>query len=127
MKPVVYLIDDNLVSQFAIKIVMEQSKTPSKVSCFDNAKEGLIALKKSIATQEDIPRIILLDLNMPVMNGWDFLDELEKLGTITDSIEIFIISSFTNTQDRNKAQNHPFVKGYFEKPLSKANIDTIVF
>ncbi|QLG44407.1 response regulator [Costertonia aggregata] len=126
MKPIIYIIDDNLVSQFATRIVMEQSQIPCTVSCFDDGEAAFNALNAAFTNNSDIPDILLLDLNMPKMDGWEFLEKFKALEYDTDKIEIFIISSFTNSQDRNKTQENPHVAGYFEKPLSKGNLDKIL-
>lgn len=125
MKPIIYIVDDNLVSQFATQIVLEQSSSPCTVKCFDDGEQALDAIQASITKEEGLPKIILLDLNMPKVDGWEFLDQIKNTKNIKTKIDIFIISSFTNSQDRSRAHEHTLVEGYFEKPLSKTSIDKI--
>ncbi|MEO1254002.1 MAG: response regulator, partial [Bacteroidota bacterium] len=77
--------------------------------------------------QEPQPGIILLDLNMPGMNGWEFLDHYEKiplekrLNTV-----LAILTTSVNPDDKIKAQKRPTVKEFFSKPLKKEHIETLI-
>ena len=63
--------------------------------------------------------MLFLDINMPIMTGWEFMKEFEKLNTlIKDQIFIYILSSSIDQEDKLKAKNHPDVVDYIEKPLS---------
>lgn len=71
-----------------------------------------------------LPDYILLDINMPIMNGWEFLDEYKRLNIDpTGKTKIFIISSSVFSNDINKARSYPLVKDFISKPL---NVDKIV-
>lgn len=125
MKPIVYIIDDNMVSEFATKMVLQQSSVPCEVYCFENGELGMLALKEALANNDKIPDVILLDLNMPYMDGWEFLDRLSDIRYPSEEVAIYILSTFTNSAARNRAREHSLVKGFFERPLSKANIEDI--
>jgi len=72
---------------------------------------------------ENLPDYILLDINMPLMNGWEFLDEYKRLNIDpTGKSKIFIISSSVFSNDINKAKSYTLVKDFISKPL---NIDKI--
>jgi CheY-like chemotaxis protein len=71
-----------------------------------------------------LPDYILLDINMPIMNGWEFLDEYKRLNIDPlGKTKIFIISSSVFSNDINKARSYPLVKDFISKPL---NVDKIV-
>lgn len=85
------------------------------------ASNGEEALKKISASK---PNIVFLDINMPIMNGWEFLEALSDIPK-TDSYEIFITTSSVDPTDKRKAASHPLVKGYIEKPLSPEKIQSL--
>jgi len=62
---------------------------------------------------------------MPEMDGWEFLSEIQKLVGWEDKVSVYIISSFAKSKDRDLAKNHPLIRGYFDKPLSKVSADKI--
>jgi len=62
---------------------------------------------------------------MPEMDGWEFLSEIQKLVGWEDKVSVYIISSFAKSKDRDLAKNHPLIRGYFDKPLSKICADKI--
>lgn len=125
MTPTVWIIDDDLVSQFATEYCIRQANNASSVKSFDNASESLVNLKECIKIGEGIPQIILLDLVMPEMDGWEFLREIQKLVGWEDKVSVYIISAFAKSKDRDLAKSHPLVRGYFDKPLSKGSADKI--
>ena len=73
---------------------------------------------------EKLPDYILLDINMPIMNGWEFLDEFKRLNIDPlGKCKIYIISSSVFSNDINKARSYPLVKDFISKPL---NVEKIV-
>jgi CheY-like chemotaxis protein len=85
-----------------------------------NGKEGIQSIKElNSVCDTNEKTLIFLDLNMPIMNGWEFLEELKNLNdTLQLSYKIFVLSSSINPDDRKKAENNPLVTGYLSKPLS---------
>ncbi len=121
----VWIIDDDLVSRFATQYSVQQSRVTCTVKNFESALEALSLIQQSSFYAEHLPDIILLDLVMPEMDGWGFLKELKKIEKIKSDMQIYILSAFTNYKDRNLAKEHPLIHGYFDKPLSKVNIEQI--
>lgn len=131
MKPVlnsqlvVWVIDDDFVSLFATRYGIEQWNRKCKVVDFDNAEGALKAFADTIEQGGEKPDIILLDLIMPNMDGWAFLSKFEKMYKGTARTDIYILSAFTNSKDRKRAKTHPWVKGHFDKPLSKNLLEEV--
>ena len=75
------------------------------------------------ATPERLPEIMLLDINMPVMNGWELLEELRMENSIIrDSIQIHILTSSIAPEDLNLSKEYEFINGYITKPLTRADL-----
>ncbi len=123
--PIVWIIDDDMICRFASNYKFKQSLKNYEVIGHSSAFEGLTSLEECLHRNKKLPDIILLDLQMPGMDGWSFLTELEKMGDQIKDIHVYILSTFTNVKDRNLAKNHPLIKGFFNKPLSLANVKRI--
>ncbi|MFV1884754.1 MAG: response regulator [Balneola sp.] len=88
------IIDDDKVYTFGIKKIIKNHLPGDTVTTYNNGKEALEQLKQIQQSNQDLPDIILLDIDMPEMNGWDFLKEFESLRNTADkAIDIFVISS----------------------------------
>jgi CheY-like chemotaxis protein len=121
----IWIIDDDLVSRFATQYAVQQSSTEAHIKIFESAVKVLALIQEESFRGSDLPDILLLDLVMPEMDGWEFLEELKKLGKEKKTLRIYILSAFARYKDRILAKEHPFVFGYFDKPLSKINANSI--
>lgn len=122
-RPVIWIIDDDLVSRYATRYRIEQSENGAVVSDFDTAQIALKEFMERVQDGDELPNIIFLDLIMPDMNGWQFLDALEKTFGSLEEPNVYVLSAFSNSKDRNRAKEHPLVQGHFDKPLSKIDMD----
>ncbi len=120
--PIVWIIDNDMICRFASNYKFEQSLKNYEVIGHSSAFEGLTSLEECLHGTKKLPDIILLDLQMPGMDGWSFLKELEKMGAPVKKIHVYILSAFTNSRDFTLAKKHPLIKGFFSKPLSEANV-----
>jgi len=120
-----WIIDDDMVSQFAIKYKIGQSYPNNRVFTFYTVQEALDGIRECMENKVGFPDKILLDLGLPVLSGWHFLLELEKIRGSIGPFEIYIVSAFSNSKDRKRANDHSLVKGYFDKPLDKSAVDKI--
>lgn len=123
------LIDDDNVSNFIYKRVIEASGYFDAVRSYFNPKQALEQLQ--LLAEEDssnFPSIIFLDLNMPDMNGWQFLDAYEVIipKNIQEQCHVCILSSSVYLQDKLKSNEYKSVKEYIAKPLTSSNLDKIV-
>lgn len=114
------LVDDDEINNFiSIKLIKKALLSTEIVACLNGkfAIEQLLEMQKKGA--EKLPDYILLDINMPIMNGWEFLDEYIRLNIDpVGKTKIFIISSSVFSNDINKARSYPLVKSFISKPLS---------
>ena len=123
---VVWVVDDDLVSLYAAQYGIQQWNTSCKVIDFDCAETALRIFADILEEGAQPPDIILLDLVMPRMNGWEFLAQFEALQSKCKKTDVYVLSAFSNSKDRLKAQEHISVKGYFDKPISKMALDEIL-
>ena len=124
-KPVhILLIDDDEINNFiSIKLIKKALSNAEISSCLNGklAIEELTEIQKN--SPEKLPDFILLDINMPIMNGWEFLDEYKRLEIdTTGRSKIFIISSSVFSNDISRARSYPLVKNFISKPLSVEKI-----
>lgn len=121
----VCIIDDDPIFVYGTKILMNvNSSFCSNILVYEDGKEALTNLSSIIRSGEKCPEVIFLDLNMPIMNGWQFLDEFIKLD-IKDKPTIFIVSSSIDSRDFEKAKEYEIVKDFIVKPLSQPILESL--
>lgn len=125
----IMLVDDNDVDRFITQKVIESLNFVEQILPFSTAREALNYLKliEDMDVYQGVfpPQIILLDINMPVMDGFAFLDEFDELKTAKQkSILIFMLSSSINHDEIKKANNNKYVSGLISKPLTTAELIT---
>ena len=115
----IWVIDDDIIYKTIMKKIIQKSEKFSKTLTFSNGEEGINALKSLHKNNEQLPDIILLDIDMPVMDGWGFMSEIELLIPLLQrSIPIYISSSSIAIEDKLRAKNNPNILGYMSKPIS---------
>jgi CheY-like chemotaxis protein len=122
-----FLVDDDDIFVFLTLKVIEETKLANKVDVFTNGKTAIDSLKKLVETNGVLPEIILLDLNMPILDGWGFLTEYQALNLSLDKkITIYIVSSSISPRDLEKAKNISAVSDFIIKPLEKHRFEEAV-
>lgn len=115
----IYLVDDDkiflLTAEFSLKRVFPNAD----ISSFNSAEEAIAHMAK------DKPDLLLLDLNMPVMDGWSFLSILENSDGLP-SFPIYIVSSSIDPAEFQRASQSPFVRGFIEKPLDEQKVKALI-
>ncbi|WP_435623969.1 response regulator [Flagellimonas sp.] len=119
----VFLVDDDFVFREAAEVLITTSGLTDKVFHFENGLEVYNRLVELSETPEHLPEIMLLDINMPVMNGWELLEELKmEKNVLRDSIQIHILTSSIAPEDLNLSKEYEFIDGYITKPLTRADL-----
>lgn len=120
------IIDDDPIFVFGTKKIMELANFCESFMVFPNGEEAINNLKPIVeAGGPSIPDVILLDLNMPIMDGWQFLDEFTKI-PCQKKIIIYIVTSSINPEDMEKAKRYDRISNYLVKPISVENLKGIL-
>lgn len=119
----IWIIDDDPIYQIIMKKIIIKSGFFSSIMEFPNGKDAINFLKKNISHQTVFPDIILLDIEMPVLDGWGFMEEMNDLKSqINSEIQIYISSSSIAIEDKERAKNNPDILGYLSKPINLNDI-----
>ena len=115
----VFIIDDDPIHQRIAQIMIAKHKLFDEFVSYTEAGEALVVLENNTDVTESLPDVILLDLNMPVIDGWGFLERFDKIKTsLGKEIKIFIVSSSVDEKDISRSQSYSSVKGFISKPLT---------
>ena len=121
----VLLIEDDPITIMVCDRIIKMTSFAEKVKSCENGKIGIDYLS-GLGEEESTPKIIFLDINMPVMNGWDFLEEFEKIRSRFKLLpRIYLLSSTVDPEDYKKAQKFSLVQDFISKPLSKEALQNI--
>lgn len=119
----VMLIDDSESDLLYTRIILQRAAVPYEVQAFESAREALAALKDGTAPVD----LILLDINMPGMNGFEFLEAYQALrGDQQADAVVVMLTSSPHAADRDRALAFDCVKGYVTKPIDRASADSLV-
>ncbi|TLP75452.1 two-component system response regulator [Maribacter sp. ACAM166] len=121
----VCIIDDDSICVYGTKILLNHNNYfGSNILVYEDGYEALVNLSALAKTGKSLPDIILLDLNMPVMNGWEFLDEFVKL-PLTTMPHIFVVSSCFGLKEIDKGKSYGIVNDFISKPLLESNLTNL--
>ena len=121
----VYIIDDDEVIIYLTNKLIASVDFCETVETFLEAELALEQLKTCLETGNNIPDAILFDLNMPVMNGWQFIEAFQKLPG-AKSIPCFVFTTSIDAADKNKALKYKIIKDFITKPLTHQKLDKIL-
>ncbi|TGD79644.1 response regulator [Hymenobacter wooponensis] len=120
----IVLIDDDSTSIFLMRLLLQRENFAETITTFQSATEALRFLEHAVPEQR--PQVILLDLNMPVMSGWDFLDSINgQASELLENCRVYILTSSLAYTDKLRAEENPFVTRLIHKPLDKAELAAI--
>jgi CheY-like chemotaxis protein len=118
----VLLVDDDIITNFLHKNMIEENLTED-IEIASDGKEALDVIHKCLDAHS-CPELILLDINMPVMNGFEFLEAFQKMEEKPQS-NVFLLTSSLSMHDLDKAKEYN-VKGYLSKPLTEDKLKRLV-
>lgn len=120
MKLNILLIDDNEVDNYISKYVIEEANLAKEITTKNSAADALAYLKSIHQVGKEFPDLIFLDINMPRMNGFEFLEEFSTLPeSRIGKCSVALLTSSLSPDDEEKAMKSPYVKHFFNKPLNE--------
>lgn len=122
-----WVVDDDEIYRFAIKIIINRAGISEQTFYFNNGQVAIDAFVEHLHTPDQLPDLILLDLNMPVLDGWQFLDEVSKLlHNVPKKVNIFLVSSSNDDEDVARAKSFDIVQDLIVKPLTTKALNDIL-
>lgn len=115
------VIDDDPIFIYGIQRLLKINHFSENIVVYNNGKNAFDSLKENLETKKELPELILLDINMPIWDGWQFLDEFVKL-PIQQKIVIFVVSSSVHPDDIEKAKSYELVSNFIIKPITEEKI-----
>lgn len=125
----VFVVDDDKIFHFIIKKLLLSNNINVEPSFFENGLLALEGIQNKMNKGENPPDLILLDINMPILDGWQFLEEFKRIKSkIAKEITIYIVSSSDNKADINKAKEYQEeVSDYYLKPMTVDDLHEIFY
>jgi CheY-like chemotaxis protein len=125
--PKLFLVEDDAIFAMLMKKSLKKIEYDHQLTTFKNGLEILKHIKENSKDVENLPDVILLDLNMPIMDGWQFLEELVQIyDDLPKKIDIYVLSSSIFTDDIEKTKQYKIVTDYLVKPVSKDKLNEIL-
>ncbi len=124
---IICIIDDDDIYQFTVLRAIETHELAKKSLVFSDGEMAIKYLINNAHNKDNLPDIIFLDINMPIMDGWQFLDEYKLLKSkIEKKIIIYLVSSSLNKVDLNRAKNIIEVSDYLVKPVKSDKLKSLI-
>lgn len=120
------LVDDNDIDNIINEKIIEANSFAETILVFQTGQEGLDYLVANKDNVDALPEIVFLDINMPIMDGFQFLEEFEKFNAnILGKCKVIMLSSSISPKDIDRAASNKYVKKYLNKPLNKRYLEAI--
>jgi CheY-like chemotaxis protein len=120
-----YIVDDDPIFFFIFKKLLSKIDNFKEIKNLKNGYLALCDLKEKFANKEGFPSVIFLDLNMPVLDGWQFLDELEKL-PFKSELTIYVVSSTIDSNEIQFCKKYNSVINFIQKPTSEIELRSVL-
>ncbi len=121
------IVDDDSIVRLTSEVMIFNYKIAKKTITFEHGKAALDYFKQFKNQPEMLPELILLDINMPVMNGWGFIQRFAKLQpTLSRKVVIYLVSSSIDPEDHSRATELELISGFVIKPVSKKALEEMV-
>lgn len=129
MKPLnnLFLIDDDDTFVFLTKRIIQSTNIANQIKVFSNGKDAIDFLYEVADKKDLLPEVIFLDLSMPILDGWGFLEEFVRLKPkLGKKITIYIVSSSVSPHDLERAKNISVVSDFIIKPLTREKLLEVI-
>lgn len=120
------IIDDDPISILVCETLLRKINFVENIKSFQNGDEGLAFLEKLIMSGDNLPEMIFLDVQMPVMNGWEFLEAYGGLGgDLAQNPHIVMLSAAFDPEDTIRAEKNPLVLKFLAKPITSEALENL--
>lgn len=129
MHDIVLCVDDDPITLLLTKMVIDKTAFAKEIITAKSGDEAMSYFESLIVfNTQSYPKVILLDLNMPVMGGWEFLDNFTKkdLPVVFKNTKVFILSSSIDPLDIEKSKTYPIVIDFISKPITKEKLEKLM-
>lgn len=117
------IIDDDEIYQMFTRRVIQNLDMCEEITSYHNGQEAIDAFLESLDAGQPLPEILFLDINMPIMDGWEFMDAYRQFEhRIPNKVTIYIVSSSIAPEDQNKAKTYTEISGFMSKPMKVEEI-----
>jgi len=124
--PLIGIIDDDTIYQFILTSIINKNKLAKNILSFSDGERAIEYLTNNKMKKEKIPDILFLDVNMPIMDGWMFIEEYAAIKKdITKKITVFMLSSSVNPIDIERAGEISEISKYIIKPIKFEEVKII--
>ncbi len=124
---IICIIDDDDIYQFTVRKFLSSKHVAKRLQFFENGQEAIQHFKKFANSADELADVILLDINMPIMDGWGFLKEYSKIKVeLSKQTNIFMVSSSIDDADIARANQISELSGYYVKPISEEQLVSIL-
>jgi CheY-like chemotaxis protein len=115
------LIDDNYIDNFVTRKILEGSNFAEEIIVLRSANDAINSLKEGQLK----PDVIFLDIRMPLMSGFEFLEEYDKIDMDKDNVKIFMLSSSLDPLDLRKSTDNKYITQFIHKPLTQKALEEL--
>ena len=123
----VSIIDDDDIYKFTVIRALKQYKPSQKILLFSDGEEAITFLNDNMGSDEALPDVIFVDINMPIMDGFEFMEEYVKLKPrVGKKMIIYMISSSVSPEDVNRAKSISDISDYIIKPIEPGKLAEIL-
>ena len=127
VKDTVCIIDDDHIFIYGVKRLMEETSFCENLMVYENGQDALDEFKENATHGKKLPSIIFLDLNMPMMTGWEFLDEYMQIDSQDPTkSKVYIVSSSIDPKDLLRIKDYNVIQNYILKPVTTDDLENII-
>jgi len=123
---IISIVDDDPLFQYVTKRMIDKLLSNYNLLQFTDGSQAIAYIRENLENAENLPQLIFLDINMPGLNGWQFLEEFRTLQISNYFPVIYMASSSTDSTDINKAKTYEELFGYIVKPISREELGEIL-
>ena len=117
----VYVVENDRISSAITELIVKKNLLGGEVHCYADGQHALAQLSLAHEAGATLPDLIVLDLDMPLLDGWGFLDAVAGL-LLPHPLRVFVLTSSIDSEDQEKALSYSAVQGFFIKPLKPAGV-----